>query len=133
MATSHLHCSHMGVASLPISQMIQIFQLLMLDSSTSGREGILGLVTLLARETHTTNETFKKLQLKCPPCLLTEAARRSTYAHSVDSFLRHSFQVASNFFRLSIFIDHVLKAGDLTKLNQNLTPLINDLRQKNLY
>src|SRR3989338_156519 len=38
---------------------IQILPLLMLDSSTTGREGILGLVTFLARDPDTTNETFK--------------------------------------------------------------------------
>ena len=124
---AHLQCSHVEDSSLPITQ---ILQLLMLDASSTGREGVLGLVTFLARETHTTNETFKKLQLKCPRWLLTEAARSSTYAHSVSSFLRHTFQGAGRFFRLSLFIDHVLRAGGLAKLGQNLTPLLNDLRQK---
>ena len=87
---AHLRCSHMKGPSLPVTQ---ILPLLMLDSSTTGQEGVFGLVTTLTRfpDTDIINETFKKLQLKCPPWLLTEAGRRSTYAYSVDSFLQHIY------------------------------------------
>ena len=128
---AYLQCPHVKGPLLSPIQAHSLQNLLTLDSSSTGSESVLGLVTTLVNYPYTTNEILKKLQLKCPPWLLTEAGRSFIYTLSVCSFLQHIYKSAVAYFRLALFIDHVLKAGGLVELGHgDLTPLIKDLRQQ---